>query len=124
MTQGKTLADADEVFAKLAAVDAQRTDVRDLLRHILREFGGNPGLARALKECFDASNEGSQNQARILSDVMKLIDRESEHHEDYGEMSMDDLQRHAAALMHEMAGDTGSGPDSTETSLDAEPEGV
>ena len=120
MTRGKSLADADEILSKLAAQDAHRTDVRDLLRHILREFDGNAGLAKHLRDCYDESPPGGSNQARILADIMKLVDRESEHQEDYGDMSMEELQLHATDLMRGLQGDDGTGPPAEHEAMEAD----
>ena len=63
----------DEVLKNLLELSSGKIDVNDLALCILREFDGNAGLADALKKCFDKNPDGSQNQVRILSDIIRLM---------------------------------------------------
>lgn len=70
----------EQDLSKLAKAVDLGIDVDELLKSILFEWAdpeggvsGTDGLAKALKDCFEAATGGSQTQARILHDIMQLI---------------------------------------------------
>ena len=89
---------ADDAIRELREAQEGQVDVHDLLQHILIEFGGNEGMAKILKKCFDAAPEGSNVQAKIASDIMKLVHSLTTGEVDDG-LSEEDLAAEAAALM-------------------------
>lgn len=87
-----------EAIRNLRDAVENRVDVDQLLVDILAEWNGTSGLAKSLKDVFDASNDGSQTQARILSDVMRLVHARTGSGDD-GSESEEELEALGRALL-------------------------
>ena len=92
---------ADEVVRDIVKADEDRVSTRKLVREISRVFGGADGLARELHNTYCVSPEGSQNRARILSDIVRLWTANSEGDDDLGE-DIESLEAETEGLMKDV----------------------
>ena len=80
-------AEPDELFHEIAKAQEFRSDIREVLRFVMKEFGGNEGFAKELWDCYiqkgsGAIIKGSANQIRILSSIMHLMEQCGEDDDD------------------------------------------
>lgn len=64
----------------LAKQDVGGIDVNALMRLIVKEFGGYEGLAKCLRKTYDGGTDNVR--ARVLSDVMRLMQQVADGEED------------------------------------------
>jgi len=64
---------ANDALGRIRKGAEGEIDIKDLTRCFVFEFGGNKGLAKAAKKCFDQAPEGSAVQSRMISDIAGLI---------------------------------------------------
>ena len=100
-------ANTQKVLATILKQATPKLDLRLLASEALKRFGGYPGLAQHLKNAFDHNADGSANQVRILSDVVKLI-FQSQDLSDDGDMDEDTMKSQLEILLRQMDED---GPD-------------
>lgn len=89
---------ASQAINELTLTAEASVDIRRLLRAILREFGGEDGLAIELHQEFGYAQKGAPVRSRMLLDIMKLINAVGPD-EDSEELDQEDLEALARVLM-------------------------
>lgn len=101
-----TIVDATTAL-RLARDETGSANPKRLLQWILHYFGGYEGLAQELLLVYKSAQPGSNTQAIIMRDIMRLLVQCAEEQYDDGPMTLEEVDKELRLIAYE--GGNGNG---------------